>query len=57
MLVLKGALAKIFVKKILCLKVEERLRYNFKTNISYFKNISVGMHLKQGIDIYLLAGK
>ena len=50
-----GALhvAKIFVKKILSLKVEERLSFvikicNFKTNTSYFENFRVGINLKPG---------
>ena len=51
--VFKRALAKKFVKKILRL----RLLNNFKTYTSYFKNIFVGMHLKPGINIYLLANE
>ena len=44
----KGALAKIFVKKILRLKVKERLILfkviYIKTNTYYIKNISIGTH-------------
>ena len=52
----KVALAKIFIRKILCLKVEKRhhrfvFKYVILKQTTYFKNISFGMQLKWGINI------
>ena len=43
---------KIWRKTLICHYI-----YYFKSNNSYFKNIFVKMHLKPGINIYLLASK
>ena len=55
---LKGALAKVFVKKTLCLNVEEKVFIKYITlKHLILKNISIGMHLKRGINVYLIASK